>query len=174
MKERRETASESVPTSSENLCKSSGGWNRTQTHEGKGIEGDFSPQKTETNPTAILKMDESLVSTNTQTTEKNLVPATPENLYENEVGCNTNQSQTGQGIEGDFLPRKNEPTILEIQDCLKELRQVKTADDYWQLYEQKSQLVTSAWHLLRTSEQLRIQQICDEGVDPLAKWKEGD
>jgi hypothetical protein len=72
------------------------------------------------------------------------------------------------------LPRKNEPTILEIQDCLKELRQVKTADDYWVLYEQSSQLVEEAWKLLSPPEQLRIQQIYDEGVDPLSRWLEGE
>jgi hypothetical protein len=38
---------------------------------------------------------------------------------------------------------------LEIQGCLKELRQVKTASDYWILYEQCPQLVTSAWSSLK-------------------------
>lgn len=63
---------------------------------------------------------------------------------------------------------------MEIQDCLKELRQVKTADDYWRIYERSEQLVTEAWKLLRAPEQLRIQLLCEEGVDPLSKWLEGD
>jgi hypothetical protein len=51
---------------------------------------------------------------------------------------------------------------------------VNTADDYWELYKRSSQLITEAWKLLRSSEQLWIQQICDEGIDPLLKWKEKD
>jgi hypothetical protein len=52
--------------------------------------------------------------------------------------------------------------------------QVSTADDYWELYERNSQLVSEAWKLLSPPLQLRIQQICDEGVDPLSRWLEGD
>jgi hypothetical protein len=63
---------------------------------------------------------------------------------------------------------------LEIQAYLKELRQVSTADDYWQLYKRSSQLVEEAWRLLHSPEQLRIQLLCDEGIDPLEQWKEGD
>jgi hypothetical protein len=73
-----------------------------------------------------------------------------------------------------FSPRKNEATNLEIQACLKELRQVKTADDYWGIYERSSQLVEEAWKLLNPLLQLRIRQICDEGIDLFDKWKEGE
>jgi hypothetical protein len=63
---------------------------------------------------------------------------------------------------------------LEIQECLKELRQVNRADDYWEVYERNSQLIEEAWKRLNPPDQLRIQQICDEGVDPFEQWKEGD
>jgi hypothetical protein len=102
------------------------------------------------------------------------VPTSAENLYKNGGGWNTNQKQTEQRIEVSFSPRKNEAAVDEIQTCLKELRQVKTADDYWQLYEQNSQLVEEAWKLLNPAEQLRIQQICDEGIAPLERWLEGE
>jgi hypothetical protein len=119
--------------------------------------------------------NEQPISTTTQTKEQdNDVPTTAKNLYETEVGCNMGLSHTEQRIEGDFSGRKNEATDDDIQICLKQLRQVKTADDYWEVYEQNSQLVSEAWKLLKPPEQLRIQQICDEGVDPLLKWKEGE
>jgi hypothetical protein len=118
--------------------------------------------------------DERSLSTTTHEVENNSVPTSPENLYEKEVGWNTNQSHTEQEIKGNFLPRKNEAINLELQDCLKQLRQVKTADDYWRIYEQNSRLVEEAWKLLHSAEQLRIQQICDEGIDPFEKWLEGD
>jgi hypothetical protein len=171
-----------VPTSSENVYEMRVGWNANQSQTEPRIEGDLSSQKMETNLAALAQLrtsqldssDEQPISTTTQTTERNDVPATPQNLYESDGGWNTSLSQTEQGIEGDFSPRKNELTNLEIQACLKELRQVSTADDYWVLYEQNSQLISEAWKLLRASEQLWIQQICDEGIDPLSKWKEGD
>jgi hypothetical protein len=72
------------------------------------------------------------------------------------------------------MEKENEPTNLEIQGCLKQLRQVNTADDYWELYEQNSQVIEEAWKLLHSPEQLRIQQICNEGIDPLSKWNEGE
>jgi hypothetical protein len=102
------------------------------------------------------------------------VPATVENLYETEVGWNMGLSQTEQRIEGSFSGRKNEATDDDIQICLKQLRQVKTADDYRRIYERSERLVTEAWKLLNPPEQLRIQQICDEGIDPLSKWLEGE
>lgn len=111
---------------------------------------------------------------NLEETSGDSVPTTTQNLYENGGGWNTNQSQTEQRVERDFLPRKNEASNSELQGCLKQLRQVKTADDYWRLYEQNSQRVEEAWKLLHSAEQLRIQQICDEGIDPLEQWKEGD
>jgi hypothetical protein len=144
-----------------------------QPHTGQEIESDFLGQKLEDEIATTPNVGESLSSTNTQTTTSNNVPATPQNLYESDGGWNTSLSQTEQGIEGDFSPSKNEPTDEEIQACLKELRQVKTADDYWVLYEQSSQLVEDAWKWLNPPEQLRIQQICDEGVDPFEKWLEG-
>jgi hypothetical protein len=179
MKERRvpteETSSDSVPATAKNLYEIEGGWNITQFNTGQGIEGDFSAQKLEEEIAAEFpNVNESSSSINTQTTESNDVPTTPKNLYKSEGGWNINQNQTEQEIEGDFSPRKNEPINLEIQDCLKQLRQVKTADDYWGIYEQNSQLVEEAWKLLSPPEQLRIQQICDEGVDPLEQWLEGD
>jgi hypothetical protein len=138
------------------------------------IEGDFSAQKLEDEIATTPNVTESLPSTNTQTTERDDVPTTPQNLYEIGGGWNTNQSHTEQEIKGNFLPRKNEATNLELQDCLKKLRQVKTADDYWRIYERSSQLVEDAWKWLNPPEQLRIQQICDEGVDPFDKWLEGE
>jgi hypothetical protein len=170
------TESNDVPTSSKNLYEIGGGWNMTQSKPGQEIEGDFSPQFLEDAiaTTSNLNVGESLPGINTQATEKNHVPTSSENLYETEVGWNTNQNQTEQRVERDFLPRKNEASNDELQTCLKELRQVKTADDYWEVYEQNSQLVSEAWKLLKPPEQLRIQQICDEGVDPLLKWKEGE
>jgi hypothetical protein len=117
-----------------------------------------------------LKMDESLTGTNTQTTESDPVPTSSENVYKSEGGWNVNQSQMEKEIEGNFSSGKNEPTDEEIQGCLKELRQVNTADDYWEVYERSSQLIEEAWKLLSPPEQLRIQQICDEGIDPLLKW----
>jgi hypothetical protein len=117
--------------------------------------------------------DERSLSTTTHEVENNSVPTTAEKLYEIGGGWNSSLSQTEQEFEGDFLPRKNESTDDELQDCLKQLRQVKTADDYWVLYEQNSQLIEEAWKLLRASEQLLLQQICDEGIDPLLRWKEG-
>jgi hypothetical protein len=178
MKERRgleqETACNDVPTTAENLYKNGGGWNMAQSNTGQEIESDYSAQKLEDAIAMTSNLDESLASTNTQTTESNNVLTTPQKLYESEGGWNANQKQTEQRVEGDFLPRKNELTDEEIQACLKELRQVKTADDYWVLYERSSQLISEAWKLLRASEQLRIQQICDEGIDPLSRWKEGD
>jgi hypothetical protein len=178
MKERRgveqEMACDDVPTTAKNLYKSEEGWNMTQSNAGQEIEGDFSPQKNDPAIATTSNLDEPLVSTKTQITTSNDVPATPQNLYKNGVGWNTSLSETEQRIEGDFSPGKNELTNLEIQDCLKELRQVKTADDYWRIYEQSSQLVEEAWKLLSPPEQLRIQLLCDEGVDPFDKWLEGD
>jgi hypothetical protein len=187
MKERRESqeeiTSEPVPTTSENLYENGGGWNIGQPHTGQEIEGDLESQKMETNLAVIAKpgtshldsSNEQPISTTTQTKEQdNDVPTTAKNLYETEVGCNMGLSHTEQRIEGDFSGRKNEATDDDIQICLKQLRQVKTADDYWEVYEQKPQWVEEAWKLLHSAEQLKIQQICDEGVDPFEKWKEGD
>jgi hypothetical protein len=176
------TERDNVPATPQNLYESDGGWNTNQSQNGQRVEGDLSSQKMEPNQRAnaerrnsnLASSNEQPLSTTTRTTDKNLVPTTTQNLYETEVGWNTNQSQTEQGIEGDFSPRKNELTDDELQTCLKELRQVNTANDYWVLYEQNSQLVSEAWKLLHLPEQLRIQQICDEGIDPLSKWKEGD
>jgi hypothetical protein len=176
------TERDDVPTTSQNLYKSEVGWNMTQSQTEQRIEGDLESQKMETNLAALAQLrssqldssDEQQLSTTTQTTKSNDVPTTPENLYEIGVGWNMGLSQTEQRIEGDFSPGKNEANNLEIQGCLKQLRQVKTADDYWQLYERSSQLVEEAWKLLFAPEQLRIQQICDEGIDPLSRWKEGE
>jgi hypothetical protein len=160
-----QVASDDVPTTPENLYKNGGGWNISQSHTRQEIEGSFLSQKTETNSTAILKMDESLTGTNTQTKEQdNDVPATP-------------QINSQLIIRNSQLPDNCELRIANcelLQGCLKELRQVSTADDYWVLYEQSSQLVEEAWKRLNPPEQLRIQQICDEGIDPLEQWLEGD
>jgi hypothetical protein len=145
-----------------------------QANTGHEIEGDFSSQKNDTEIAATPNVTEPLSSLNTQTNERDNVPTTPKNLYETEVGWNMAQANTGHEIEGDFLPRKIEPTDDELQDCLKELRRVSTADDYRRIYERSEQLVTEAWKLLKASEQLWIQQICDEGIDPLEQWLEGD
>jgi hypothetical protein len=186
MKERREAQeeilSESVPTTPQNLYESGGGWNIAQSNTGEGIESGLEAKKMETNQNAIaqpvnsklVSSDSQLLSTTTHAVEKNLVPTTPENLYETEVGWNTSISQTEQGIEGNLSKPILELTDDELQDCLKELRQVNTADDYWVLYEQNSQLVEEAWKWLNSPEQLRIQLLCDEGVDPFEKWLEGD
>jgi hypothetical protein len=173
------TETDNVPTTSQNLYEKEGGWNTTQSNTGQEIEGDLSSQKMETNlaQPGISKLDssdEQQLSTTTQATETDNVPTTPQNLYETEVGWNSSLSQMEQKIEGDFRGEKFALTEEEIQACLKELRQVSTADDYWRIYEQSSQLVEEAWKLLNLPEQLRIQQICDEGVDPLEKWNEGD
>jgi hypothetical protein len=186
MKEKRgveqETTSDPVPTPAENLYQIEGGWNTNQKQTEPRVEGDLESQKMETNLAANAQLrtsqldssDEQLISINTQATERDDVPATPENLYETTGGWNMGQPHTGQEIEGDFLPQKNEPTNLEIQECLKELRQVSTADDYWEVYERNSQLIEEAWKRLSPPEQLRIQLLCDEGIDPLEQWKEGD
>jgi hypothetical protein len=182
MKEQRKSASDSVPTTAENVYEIGGGWNTNQKQTEPRVEGDLESQKMETNLAAIAQLrtsqldssDEQLISINTQATERDDVPATPENLYETTGGWNMGQPHTGQEIEGDFLPQKNEPTNLEIQECLKELRQVNRADDYWEVYERNSQLIEEAWKRLNPPDQLRIQQICDEGVDPFEQWKEGD
>jgi hypothetical protein len=168
------TESDDVPTTSQNLYKSEGSWNMTQPHTGQEIEGDYSAQKLEAANATTSNLDESLPSTNTQITTSNDVPTTTGNLYEIEAGWNANQSQTEQGIEGDFSSGKNELTDEEIRACLKELRQVSTADDYWGIYEQSSQLVEEAWNRLNFCEQLRIQLLCDEGIDPFEQWLEGD
>ncbi|NJO93221.1 MAG: hypothetical protein HC820_00550, partial [Hydrococcus sp. RM1_1_31] len=168
-------ASDSVPASSENLYQTGGGWNRTQAQTEQRVEVDFEAGKLDAMTTTVTpNIDESLASTNTQTNESSDVPTTPKNLSENEEGWNRNQTQTEKGIEGDFKEGKFELTDEEIQACLKELRQVTTADDYWELNEQCPRLLTQAWNRLNFFEQLRLQQICDEGIDPLAKWKEGD
>jgi hypothetical protein len=99
------------------------------------------------------------------------VPTTPKNLYKIGGGWNITQSQTEQRIEGDFLPQKIEPTKAQLQDCLEELRQVEKSDNYWGIYERSPQLVSIAWKLLDSFEQLRIRLVCDEGIDPLEKWK---
>jgi hypothetical protein len=168
------TETDNVPTTTQNLYENGGGWNMTQSQERQGIEGSFSAQKLEDEIATTPNVTESLPSTNTQPTETDNVPTSSENVYKSEGGWNTNQSHTEQEIEDNFSPRKNEATNLELQDCLKQLRQVKKADDYWVLYEQSSQLVEEAWKLLSPPEQLRIQQICDEGVDPLSRWLEGE
>jgi hypothetical protein len=165
---------DNVPTSSKNLYKSEVGWNMAQSNTGQGIEGDFSTLKLEDEIAATPNVAKPLTSTNTQTSESDNVPTSSKNLYKSEVGWNMAQSNTGQEIEGDFPPRKNEATNLELQDCLKQLRQVNTANDYWVLYEQSSHLVEEAWKLLSPPEQLRIQLLCDEGIDPLSKWLEGE
>jgi hypothetical protein len=192
------TESDCVPTTAPNLYETEVGWNTTrgiritrrhrrstavyrvtQSYTGQEIKGAFSTQKNAPAIATTSNLDESLPSTNTQTTERDDVPTTAPNLYKTEVGWNTNQSHIKQEIEGDFLPRKNEPTKneptkLEIHDCLKQLRQVNTADDYWGIYEPSSQLVEEAWKLLNLPEQLRIQLLCNEGIDPLEQWLEGD
>ncbi|NJK51288.1 hypothetical protein HC931_27180 [Candidatus Gracilibacteria bacterium] len=185
MKERREdreeAVSDDVPATPENVYKSEGGWNMAQSNTEQGLEGDLESQKMETSQRAIAELrtsqldssDEPPIST-TQASNNNLVLTTFQNLYETTGGWNITQTQTEKGTEGNFSPRKNEAAVDDIQDCLKQLRQVNTADDYWVLYEQKSQLIEEAWKLLFAPEQLRIQQICDEGIDPLLKWKEGD
>jgi hypothetical protein len=168
------TESNNVPTSSKNLYEIEGGWNIGQPHTGQEIEGDLASQKLEDEIATTPNLDEPLSSLNTQTIESDNVPTTPKKLYESDGGWNTNQSQNGQRVEGDFSPRKNEAIDDDLQICLKQLRQVKTADDYWEVYERSSQLVEEAWKLLHSPEQLRIQQICEEGIDPLSRWLEGD
>jgi hypothetical protein len=166
--------SNDVPPSSENLYESDAGWNITKTQTNQRIEVDLSREKRETGQRAIASFYEQPNVTPTHEVDNNHVPTTPENLYENEQGWNTNQSLTEQGVEDDFREEKFELTNEEIQACIEELRQVTTADDYWELYEQCPRLATEAWNRLNFFEQLKIQQICDEGIDPLERWKEGD
>jgi hypothetical protein len=131
------TESNDVPTFPQNLYKSDGGWNTNQSQNGQRVEGDLSSQKMEPNQRAnaerrnsnLASSNEQPISTTTQASNHNLVPTTTKKLYENGAGWNTNQSHTEQEIKGNFLPRKIEPTNLEIQACLKQLRQVSTADD---------------------------------------------
>jgi hypothetical protein len=194
MKERRETQEETisdcVPATPEKLYQTGVGWNMVQAYTEQGIEGIFEVEKLKANSAAIGQSprkanaiqkenkfdlsDERSLSITTHHVENDRVPTTPPNLYESDGGWNTNQTQTEKGIEDDFDSEKFELTEDEIQACLKELRQVTTADNYWEIYNQCPRLATEAWNRLNLGEQLRIQQICDEGLDPLAKWKEGD
>jgi hypothetical protein len=92
------TERDDVPTPAEKLYEIEGGWNITQPNTEQEIEVDLSSQKMETNLAALAQLrtsqldssDEQPISTTTQTTERNDVPTTTQNLYEKEVGWNTN------------------------------------------------------------------------------------
>jgi hypothetical protein len=126
MKEQREATSDSVPTTPENLYEISGGWNISQSHTGHEIEGDFSPQKNDTEIATASNLDEPLASINTQTTKSNDVPTTPENVYEIGVGWNITQSNMVQEIEGDFSAQFLEDEIATTPNVAEPLSSINT------------------------------------------------